>query len=131
MNDAAAALVKDWLTLALAGIGISFPAHHFIGGLFLALAGAALAARTQPEEDRRELWLVVLGAFFAATLAAQMIHYWQPNIPPQIVMAGAGFASRYLIRAALAMAGLIERKSDTLFDRFLDRWFPPHNGGSK
>ena len=27
MNDAAANMAKDWLTLALAGIGISFPAQ--------------------------------------------------------------------------------------------------------
>lgn len=41
MNDAAAGLAKDYMTLALSGIGISFPAHHFIGGMFLAFADAA------------------------------------------------------------------------------------------
>ena len=129
MNDAAANMAKDWLTLALAGIGISFPAHHFLGGLFMAFAGAALAARTQPEQDRRELWLVMLGAFFAATVMAQAAHAWRPAIPPQLVMASAGFASRYLIRAVLAMAGMVEARTDTLFDRILDRWLPPKGGG--
>lgn len=129
MNDAAANMAKDWLTLALAGIGISFPAHHFLGGLFLAFAGAALAAKMQPEQDRRELWLVMLGAFFAATLMAQIVQSWRPSFPPQIVMAGGGFASRYLIRAVLAMAGMIEERTDTIFDRLLDRWFPPRGGG--
>ncbi len=41
MRDVAAGLAKDYVALALAGIGISFPAHHFLGGLFLAFAGAA------------------------------------------------------------------------------------------
>jgi len=129
MNDAAANMAKDWLTLALAGIGISFPAHHFLGGLFMAFAGAALAAKWQPEQDRRELWLVMLGAFFAATVMAQAVQAWRPAIPPQLVMAGAGFASRYLIRAVLAMAGMVEARTDTLFDRILDRWLPPKRGG--
>ena len=71
MNDAAANMAKDWLTLALAGIGISFPAHHFLGGLFMAFAGAALAAKWQPEQDRRELWLVMMGAFFASAYKAK------------------------------------------------------------
>ena len=131
MNNAASDLAKDWLTLALAGIGVSFPAHHFVGGMFLAFAGAALAARMQPEQDKRELWIVVLGAFFAATILAQAAHSWRPDFPPQIVMAGGGFASRYLIRAALAMAGMIEARTDTLFDRILDRWLPPRDGGGK
>ena len=30
MRDVAAGLAKDYVALALAGIGISFPAHHFI-----------------------------------------------------------------------------------------------------
>lgn len=44
MKDAAANMAKDWMTLALAGIGISFPAHHFLGGL--TLAGNTIRERT-------------------------------------------------------------------------------------
>lgn len=97
MNDAAANMAKDWLTLALAGIGISFPAHHFLGGLFMAFAGAALAARTQPEQDRRELWLVMLGAFFAATVMAQAVQAWR----------GWYLAVGICSVAAMATAGMI------------------------
>jgi hypothetical protein len=37
--------------------------------MFLAMAAAALAMRADPEQDVRELWLVMLGAFLASHLA--------------------------------------------------------------
>lgn len=97
MRDVAAGLAKDYVALALAGIGISFPAHHFIGGLFLAFAGAAVAAKWQPEQDRRELWLVMLGAFFAATVMAQAVQAWR----------GWYLAVGICSVAAMATAGMI------------------------
>ena len=98
MRDVAAGLAKDYVALALAGIGISFPAHHFIGGLFLAFAGAAVAAKWQPEQDRRELWLVMLGAFFAATVMAQAVQAWR----------GWYLAVGICSVAAMATAGMLD-----------------------
>lgn len=124
MRDTLAEHAKDWLTLALTGLGISFAAHEWIGGMFLALAGAAFAMRSDPEQDHRELWMVLLGAFLCAHIAAIMAHRWAPGIPVQAVMAVAGFFSRRLTRLALRMAGMIEDRGDRIADRLIDRVLP-------
>ncbi|WP_126975563.1 hypothetical protein [Frigidibacter oleivorans] len=125
MRDQAADFAKDWLTLALAGLGITFAPHQWIGGMFLALAGAAFAMRSDPEQDQRELWLVMLGAFLASHLAAIAIPIWLPNAPVQAIMAITGFFSRRITRMALRVAGLVEARSDRVADRVIDRVLPP------
>ena len=124
MRDAIADHAKDWLTLAFAGLGISFAPHEYLGGLLLALAGAAFAMRTDPERDERELWLVMLGAFLASHLAAICAHIWLPDIPKQIVMAAAGFFSRRITRLALNLGGSVERRSDRIADRLIGKVLP-------
>ena len=76
MRDTLADHAKDPLTLALAGLGITFAPYEWLGGLFLALAGAAFAMRSDPEQDWRELWLVMLGAFLASHIAALIWQRW-------------------------------------------------------
>ncbi len=129
MNDAVHSTLKDWLVLALAGIGVQFPPHHYIGGLLLAMAGAAVATKFQPDEDRVELWTVIVTAWVIATIAAIGGKYYMPDFPPQVVMAAAGFFSRYIARLLLAMAGRVEAQTDTIFDRLLDRVLPKRGGG--
>lgn len=124
MKDQIADHAKDWLTLLLAGLGISFAPHEWIGGMFLALAAAAFAMRSDPEQDRRELWLVLLGAFLASHLAAMAVHWWWPPFPVQVAMAAAGFFSRGLTRMALRMAGLVEQRSEEIVDRAVDHFLP-------
>lgn len=124
MKDQIADHAKDWLTLLLAGLGISFAPHEWIGGMFLALAAAAFAMRSDPEQDRRELWLVLLGAFLSSHLAAMGVHWYLPAFPVQVVMAGAGFFSRGLTRMALRTAGLVEARSEDIVDRAVDHFLP-------
>lgn len=124
MKDIAADHARDWLTLALAGLGISFAPHEWIGGMFLALAGAAFAMRSDPEQDQRELWLVLLGAFLASHIAAIAAHKWAPELPVQAVMAVVGFFSRRLTRFALRLAGMVEQRSDKIADRLIDQVLP-------
>lgn len=125
MKDQLADHAKDWLTLLLAGLGISFAPYEWIGGMFLALAAAAFAMRSDPEQDQRELWLVLLGAFLASHLSAMAAHWWMPAFPVQVVMAGTGFLSRRLTRFALRLAGLVEARSETIVDRTVDHFLPP------
>jgi len=104
---------KDWLTLALTGLGVTFAPHEWIGGMFLALAAAALAMRLDPEQDKREVWLVLLAAFLSAHLMAMGYTYgiaagWVPVIPIQIVMAAAGFFSRIIVRILLRIGGMVD-----------------------
>lgn len=129
VQDTAAAATKDWLTLLFGGLGISFAPHEWIGGMFLALAGASLARHMEPEADRRELWAVMVAAFLASHLAALAWLNWPPaweaiHPPVQAVMAVAGFASRRLTRITLRVMGLIEDRSDAIAEKVLDRVLP-------
>jgi hypothetical protein len=116
--------LKDWLTLLLAGLGVTYLPHEWIGGIFLALAGATFAMRADPEQDIRELWLVLLGAFLAAHMAAMLSGRYFPDLPVQSVMAATGFFSRRITRFGLRLAGLVEARSDKIADRVVDRFLP-------
>lgn len=122
MKDVVADHAKDWLTLFFAGLGISFAPYEWIGGMFLALAGAAFAMRSDPERDQRELWLVLLGAFLASHLAAMASHAWYPQFPVQVTMCVTGFLSRRLTRFTLKFAGIIEDKGDKIADKVIDKF---------
>lgn len=117
-------IARDWLTLLLTGLGISFLAHEYVGGLFLALAGASIASHFDKETDRRAFWLVMLVAFFVSHLAAIAAQSWRPEWSPQVVMGIAGFASRYATRTALRVLGLLEKRGDKIADGIVDRVFP-------
>ncbi|SEN18706.1 hypothetical protein SAMN04488103_103317 [Gemmobacter aquatilis] len=130
MRDTLADHAKDPLTLALAGLGITFAPYEWLGGLFLALAGAAFAMRSDPEQDRRELWLVMLGAFLASHIAALIWQrwpgeWWTMHAPVQAVMLATGFLSRRLTRFALRLAGLVEARGDVIAERVVERFLPP------
>lgn len=120
----AEALSRDWMTLLLAGLGISFFPYAYIGGLFLALAGASLAMHFDRDTPRIHLFGVMMTAFFVSHIAALIAQAWAPSFQPQLVMAGAGFASRYVARIAIRMFGRVEKRSDVLADRITDRILP-------
>lgn len=122
MKDVIADHAKDWLTLFFAGLGISFAPYEWVGGMFLALAGAAFAMRSDPERDQRELWLVLLGAFLASHLAAMASHSWYPDFPVQVTMCAAGFLSRRLTRFTLRIAGVIEDRGDQIAEKVIDKF---------
>lgn len=125
MREVVADHARDWLTLALAGLGITFAPHEWIGGMFLALAGASYARHIEPEQDRRELWAVMVAAFIASHAAAIFVQRWYPGMPVQLVMLGAGFFSRRATRWALRIAGLVEARGDVVAGRVVDRLLPP------
>lgn len=129
MNDQAAHMAKDWLTLLFAGLGITFLPHDWIGGMFLALAGASLARAWEPEQDRRELWAVMVAAFLTSHIAGILAHRYIPDFPVQIVMAATGFLSRRVVRFLMRLVGLIEARSDTIADRLIDRVLPGNDKG--
>lgn len=122
LRDVIADHAKDWITLALAGLGISFAPYEWIGGVFLAIAGATFAMRSDPEQDQRELWLVILGAFLASHLAGMASHKYLPDFPVQATMFFAGFFSRRITRFALKFAGLLEQRGDKIADKVIDKF---------
>lgn len=124
MKDVVADHMRDWVTLGLAGLGITFAPHEWIGGLFLALAAATFSMRMDRTRDQRELWVVLFGAFLASHLAALAAHIWFPEISKQLVMVGAGFFSRHIARFSLRLGGMVEDRSDILADRIVDKILP-------
>ena len=118
--------LQDWFSLLLTGLGVSFSANIWIGGTILALAGASVAMRSDPQHDDRELWLVFLSAFLVAHIAAMIGYWWEPSFPPQIVMFTAGFLSRKIVRLAMRVAGLMEARGDSIANRIVDRVLPPN-----
>lgn len=130
MKEQLADHAKDWLTLALAGLGISFATHNWLGGMFLALAGAAFAMRMDPEQDQRELWVVMLGAFITSHVAAIAVHFFWPAFPVQLVMLAAGFFSRRLTRMAFGFFTRVEKRTDAISDRVIDRIIPEKEDGA-
>lgn len=132
MKDVAADVAKDWLTLALAGLGITFaPAHEYFGGLFLGLAGASLAARLRPEKEPLELWAVMLMGFLGSHAAALATNLWLTAWTVQLPMLAGGFASRFATGFALRAMGLIEGKADRIVDGTLDRILPDKESDKK
>jgi len=116
-------LGRDYITLIFTGLGITFAPHEYLGGMFLALAGASIASHfDKNKENRLGLFIVLLVAFFVAHLVAMISHYYWPELSHQFVMAVAGFGSRYLIRTALETFNLIEKRgADKIANRVLGK----------
>lgn len=121
----AEAVARDWLSLALIGLGVTFSPDLYIGGLFLALAGASLATTLDSESRRLGIFGTLVAAFFISHLAVLGVHYFYPTFTPQAVMSVSGFASRYIARFALRLLQRVDTRSDSLADRVIDRVLPP------
>ena len=122
--------MKDWLTLMFTGLGVTFAPHEWLGGMFMALAAAAFAMRMEPEQDQRELWVVLVGAFLASHIAAMIAFRWIPDFPMQIVMIASGFLSRRVARITLIVAGKVEARGGTISDRLIN-WLLPNSDKEK
>jgi len=110
-------ILSDPIALAMTGLGISFiPFSEYLGGLFLALACAAWARHLNPERSRKEFWAVMWGGFIAAHLAVIAAEIWFPHWKTQLVMALAGFCSRFMAQFALRIMSRIEGSADEIGD---------------
>lgn len=126
--------VRDTFSLILLGLGISFAPHVYVGGLFLALAGAAIARAYEkdqaaqaglpiPREGNMKLVLVVITAFFVSTLTASVVHTFWSNWSVQLVMAVSGFASRWIVITAINVLIHLSRRGNHIADRLVNRYF--------
>lgn len=141
LQDAATGTLKDWVGLALIGIGVRFPPHEFLGGLFMALAGAAISRAWERERARRMgcdlrrentamVALVAATAFFASTLVAIFVNANWPDWSVPMVMAASGFASRKLVYGALNVIDGLARRGDHVAQRIIDRFLPGGSDGN-
>lgn len=142
MKQAFTDTMQDWLFLLLLGLGIKMLPTEFFGGLFLAMAASMVARQWLQEQDKREVWVVLLSAAVLATFAAMVLSYlrtpaapdWAelpPEFPIQSVMAFTGFGSRFIIRFSLRLMGRVEARGDQVADRVIDRVLPPAVGGGE
>lgn len=124
MKDQITDIAKDWITLGLAGLGITFSAHAYFGGLLLGLASASLAWQLSAQKDHRRFWLVMLTAFIVTHVAALLAEHWLPNFSMQLVMMAAGFISRWAVQFAINLVERASSRGDELADRVIDRVLP-------
>lgn len=128
MIDHAADVFRNatgWLFLAL---GVTFAPEAWLGGMFLAMAGASFAIQFQPEKTKVEFWSVIAGAFIVAHIAGSVSARVWPDVPVQIVMMIAGIFSRSIARVVFKVAGRAEDKADKIADRMIDRVLPDDDG---
>jgi hypothetical protein len=117
-------VAADPLILTLTGLGITYAPHQFAGGMFLALAAAALAARISPGRDAREWWVTMLTGALCAIVVAELGSQYRLDIAPQLPMVLAGFLSRFIASGLLGIAQRLERRSSDIADRLLSRVLP-------
>lgn len=117
-------VIKQPLNLIFTGLGITFAPHAYLGGLFLALAGASIASSFNEKQDRKGFWIVMLTAIFVSHLAAMVAGNFWPSVAPQFVMAAAGFASRFIVKIAIRSLGIVEERSDKVADKIVDKFLP-------
>lgn len=122
----AESVARDWLSLALIGLGITFPPGSYLGGLFLALAGASLATTLDSESRRLGIFGTLAAAFFISHMMVIVSQHFMPSLSPQMVMAVSGFASRYIARVCLRVLQRVETRSDAIGDHLVSRFVPPH-----
>lgn len=125
MADQASHIARDYFSLFLAGMGISFAPHEYFGGLFMALACASVMARHR--KDPRKHWLVLLTAFLFATLIAVWLGDTQ-QIKIQLIMAVSGLASGWVMNSAMKFFDRIEERASDAADKVVDKVLP---GGDK
>ena len=134
-------ILRDATSLVLLGLGITFAPHIYLGGLFLALAGAAVARAWEkdqaaraghplPREPNMKLTLVIITAFFISTLSAITVHYFWPKWSIQVVMAASGFASRWLVVLMINTLFSLSKKGDSLASRILNKILPEGNNNN-
>lgn len=121
MVDQATHYVRDWITLVLAGLGVSMMPHQYFGGLFLALGAASVMARHR--KDPRKIWMTVGTAALIATLVAiGWSDAW--SFPVQLAMAVSGFASKPIVNFMSRFLDRVEDRADDITDKFIDHVIP-------
>ena len=131
MKQATTESVGDGLVWLFAALGITFSAHAYIGGLFFALAAAMITRHLWPEQDRREVWAVLLTAFLVSTIGAEIITHYKPEAPIQPTMAGLGLASRFIVSIIMKILTRAEARGDEIADRIIDRHVPEKKDGEE
>ncbi|WP_065321787.1 hypothetical protein [Tritonibacter mobilis] len=130
MRQQAAELSRDFLTLLLAGLGISLAPHEFFGGLFLALAAGSMVARHR-KSNRKLLGIMSTAALAAviAVIVTDQFDHW--GWAPQLIMAGAGGASSWMVNIFVQIMDGVQERSGTIGGRIVDKIFPPTQGGDQ
>jgi len=120
LAETAADLGHNWLLWFMAGLGIStMDVHEFIGGLFLAVAGASIIGRAR--RDPRKLWFLIAIALFAAVVTASVWPSLGWQIPIQVGMAAAGAASSYLVNLFVKVGGAVEGEAGEITQGLIAR----------
>lgn len=121
---------RDWLSMLLAGIGITVAPHVFFGGLILSLAVGSVIGRKRQQESHFISVLITSGlAAIIALIAAQVWNFW--GWPPQLIMMLAAAVSGWVVNIFVKIMDRTEAQSGLIADRLLDRYLPHKNKDSQ
>ena len=114
--------VGDWLTWLLLALGVTVSGIEYLGGLLFALALAMLTRNWWPEKDKREIWVVLLSAWLISTIGSVLFFALFPEsrIPPQMIMALLGLASRIISNFVMQFMLRFEQRTPEITDRAID-----------
>lgn len=116
--------IRDAIAWCLAAFGISAEVHVFLGGLFLGFAAGYLAAIWMPENERRELRLMLFTALTFSIFVAILHPFTFPDFPLQAAMAISGFFSRYVVAILLKISGRTMIRSNDVADGLIEKFVP-------
>lgn len=115
--------VKEVMVSLLAALGILAEPSQFYGGLFLSVSGGYLASIWMPENEKKEIRLVIITAVIISTLMAVLHPFIFTEFPLQLTMGFAGFLSRYVVLVVLRAASRVVSQTDTIADSAISRVF--------
>lgn len=100
--------------MILAGLGVTFSPHMYLGGLFLAFGAHFLFRAYSDDGSKVSRILGAVTTFILSTLFAIVSTKLAPEMPVQLAMALSGFFSVPLVRK-------LARRSDEISDKAIDK----------
>lgn len=122
LSTAAEDVALNWVSLLMAGLGISFAWNEVLGGLFLSVAVASVITGLRADK-RRFWWSILTGALFAllAAIGASWVDW---PVPVQVVMAFMGVAGLPIANILIALQDRTTARGTEIADRIIDRVVP-------
>ena len=121
-------VARDWLGWLMLALGVSLPAHQFLGGLFLALAMGSMIARHR--KSNAKLWAILATSAVVATVTVLVSQRWDHwGFLPQVVMAIAGGVSGWLVNFIVKIGDDMEDRTGVVAERLINRIFGGNNPG--
>lgn len=122
-------LLRNWIALGLAGLGLTISDQEYIGGVLVALAMAGVARRVDIRSGATKITIsAAFTAVLFSTMAVGIIEWMEWDFPLWIAMGLVGFFSRPLARMMFKTGVQVEERRGGIVEAGLDRIVPRKDG---